>query len=222
MDQLKIVAYGDSLTKGNVGFGLGIRYSPYTDFLQNIANEYLASLGSSIPISIDNMSEDGLLVGPDGLYDWPDSPSPHIHVIQVIRKKPDACIVLAGTNNLGYIQNVNEVAEYLFSLYRKLTESGVEPISVTVPPVGEEFKRLYGNALVEIRRKLNESIRQYSAENNMHCVDLFSATATPEGWMRPEYVSDGLHFNSNGYRRMAEVIFEQGIKPFLEKKLNQK
>ncbi len=243
-----IIAYGDSLTKGHMTVWpekrafpnlSDVEYVPYTGFLEKLIDHYLTQKESPFSVSVANMSEDGLYVGERGLYR--DDLEIPIHM--VLNKKPDACIVLAGTNNLGKFPNLSVpvedlvvqnylqyVAESLFSLYGVLKDNRIEPISVTVPPIGippyasdnaKSSYQTYRDFLFGIRNSLNRRIQQHSLEHKISCVDLFSATVTKEGWMNPEYCNDGLHFNPAGYEFMAQVIFKQGVKPLLDRWMGQ-
>jgi lysophospholipase L1-like esterase len=67
-------------------------------------------------------------------------------------------------------------------------------------------------AYVKPRLELNELIADYCFENELVCVDLFSATADPKTKMLDKkYSSDSLHLNTAGYMKMAEVIFNQAF-----------
>lgn len=224
-----IVALGDSLTKGHYKIqgneGVTVTYLPYTFFLQRMVGEYLRRHKKPFDVYIDNLSQDGMLVGSNSLYLDSMGGGVEISFSRVLDLSPDVCILLGGSNNLGYFlqsdSDVEHAAEsiagILFSIYDRFREAGAQPISVTVPSVlvaPEERER--ARFLVEGRRRLNDRIKEYSTRNGINCVDLFAATATEDGWMRGEYANDGLHFNPKGYSAMAEAIFDQGVKSILD------
>ena len=225
----RIVAYGDSLTKGHFKMptegALRTRYLPYTYFLKPLVSRYLRERRNPLSVYIENVSEDGMAVGRNGFYIFSFGQSLEIPVSDVLDLEPDACIVLGGTNNLGILLSAdsdaervaNAIAGDLFAVYTTLKEADVEPVSVTIPPVvvSPEQRKDF-RFLVEGRQRLNDRIKEYSIRNGINCADLFAATATEDGWMRGEYANDGLHFNPKGYFAMAEAIFDQGVKPILD------
>ena len=236
MKDRRIVALGDSLTEGRyLSDKDGIKISPYTVSLKQRIDQYLQDHENPFSVDVENVSRGGLFVGPEGLwseYEPKEWDRPSIYIRQISMKSPDACIILAGSTNLGMIgypinfgevkiedpeieNKIDELVRNLFSLYQTLTEASIIPISLTIPSVSKDDKRQFYQKL---RYVVNEKIIVYSREHNIPYVDLSTATMDSDGWMLPEYCSkDGGHFNPKGYEKMAEVIFEQGVKPLLEK-----
>ena len=237
--EYSIVAYGDSLTWGT----RGDRDSPapYTAFLDYFIYRYLKAAESPFSVSIVNVSlPAGMIVnfaGKEGRH----LGFHNLPLEKVLQERPDACIVLGGTNNLGMIgdgrhqildesvyKKVEEVAHDLFAIYEQLREHSIEPVPVTVPPLrvhsivledeGEAVYWRIAEFAIGVRHLLNRFLFDYSKKNGIHVVDLFQATSDPIGQMRREYsAGDWLHFNEVGYFYMARTIFEQGVKPHLDK-----
>src|SRR3989344_6935757 len=140
----KIVALGDSLTEGRYLDDEGkLAIGPYTNSLQKRIDQYLQDHENSFSVDVENVSRGGLFVGPEGLwseYEPKEWDRPSIYIRQISMKSPDACIILAGSNNLGMIgypinfgfevkiedtetaNKINEVVRNLFSLYHTLIE----------------------------------------------------------------------------------------------------
>jgi acyl-CoA thioesterase I len=60
------------------------------------------------------------------------------------------------------------------------------------------------------RQHLNRLILDYCAKHAMGCVDLFAATAEPDTWLLAgRYSNDGLHLTTAGYRKLADLLYEQ-------------
>jgi len=50
----------------------------------------------------------------------------------------------------------------------------------------------------------------YCAEKGMACVDLFTDTAEPDtGQLAARYSNDGLYLTTEGYERLAILLYEQ-------------
>jgi lysophospholipase L1-like esterase len=66
------------------------------------------------------------------------------------------------------------------------------------------------NELVMQRQQLNKLIAEYCAKNVIACVDLFAATAEANTLLLAgPYSNDGLHLTTEGYRKMADLLYEQ-------------
>jgi lysophospholipase L1-like esterase len=63
---------------------------------------------------------------------------------------------------------------------------------------------------IQRRRELNEMIQRVCLEKQLPCVDLFTATQEQgSGLLAEPYSNDGLHLTTDGYRRLAELLYAE-------------
>lgn len=199
--RVRIVALGDSLTSGFQSGGPDEEMwdsTPYTDFLiDRIVRDFPFDSSS---IEIINKGIVGELTE---------------HMVarfesDVIRISPRMVIILGGSNDLGWGLSSKSILQNLMVMYRLSRENGIVPIACTVPSI------LGYDEGIAPRILLNGLLRQHCRDIGMRCVDLFRATADADtSRLALEYSSDGLHLNSNGYRKMAAAIYEEGLGPVL-------
>jgi lysophospholipase L1-like esterase len=198
---VRVVALGDSLTVGFQSYGLNEdigKSTPYTDFLiDHIRTDFPSD---SLSIEIINKGIVGELS--EQMLTRFDS--------DVIRLSPRVVIVLGGSNDLGWGLAPREVLSNLSKMYRLSLENQMTPIACTVPSV------LGYDEGISPRIELNRLLQEHCQEMGIRCVDVFRATldrATIR--LALQYSSDGLHLNSEGYRKMGTVIYEEGLRPIL-------
>jgi lysophospholipase L1-like esterase len=195
-----IVCFGDSLT---AGFQSPTRErpngleTPYGEFLQDW-------LGPSVHVQVSGVC--GELTGEMSMRFRRD----------VLMRRPRYVVVLGGTNDLGWNGRPPDIMRNLLKMYELAQAERVIPIPVTVPSIRIEPDRGGREACawledhLERRMQLNLLIRQYTDSKNLSCIDLFAATAEPTTrLLSPQYSNDGLHLTTLGYRRLAELLFDQ-------------
>lgn len=239
-DMYTLIAYGDSLTQGHLGFETLGEPAPYAEFLEYHIYRYLKTQGFPFTVSVSTMSGYGGMVTAAPRLGFHNLP-----LEKVLEKQPDACIVLGGTNDLGYmgtgryeqiddaiIGKVEALAQNLFGIYSSLKAHAIEPIAVTVPPMRvhplvlkEEGEKMYwqiqrfGN---DLRHLLNLMIFTHARNEHIGVVDLVTPMQDSKNQMSHEYsAGDWLHFNKYGYFVMAEEIFKQGARPLLDEWMKQ-
>ena len=198
---VRVVALGDSLTVGFQSYGLfgsEEALTPYTEFLaERIRKEFRQGILSVQIINkgvIGELSEQMLI-----RFD-----------ADVVELSPAVVIILGGSNDLGWGLTPDEVFSNLRQMYELSMKNGIVPIACTVPSI------LGFDAGISSRRVLNKLIQEHSLKMGIRCVDLFRATIDPAtSRLASRYSSDGLHLNSEGYRKMAEAVFEEGLRPVL-------
>lgn len=183
----KIIAFGDSLTAGAQSPSPDNRFgepTPYGPMLEKLSGGVLSVGVSGIS---GEMTREML-----ARFDR-----------DVLSIKPDAVIILGGTNDLGWDISPKRVFENLSRMYAVSLAAGIRPVAVTIPSI-----RGFDEAIPQ-RLVLNKLIAEEAGRKNFPCVDLFSATAE-EGIQRLAelYSNDGLHLTTLGYRRLAELLFE--------------
>jgi len=196
-----VVALGDSLTVGFQSYGLEEdigKPTPYTDFLiDQIARDFPSD---SLSIEIVNKGNVGELseqmLARFGL--------------DVIYLSPKVVIILGGSNDLGWGIAPREIFQNLSEMYRLSLENKITPIACTVPSI------LGYDEGIPPRIELNKLLREHCQKVGICCVDVFRATLDEAtGRLASRYSSDGLHLSSEGYGKMGDVIYEEGLRPIL-------
>ncbi len=199
--RVRVVALGDSLTVGFQSYGLDEdtwKSTPYTDFLSDKIGRDFPS--DSLSIEIINKGLVGELSGQMAARFDSD----------VIRLSPRVVIVLGGSNDLGWGLAPRQILRNLSTMYRLSRENQITPIACTVPSI------LGYDEGIPTRIVLNTLLQEHCQEIGIRCVDLFRATRDKDTKrLALQYSSDGLHLNSEGYRKMGAAIYKEGLGPVL-------
>jgi lysophospholipase L1-like esterase len=197
---VRVVALGDSLTVGFQSYGFNAdvqRSTPYTDFLHALAKG--DSQLSSLSVEIINKGVNGDLTEQMlARFDF-----------DVVCLSPAIVIILGGSNDLGLGLPPREVFLNLREMYELSLGKGITPIACAVPSI------LGFDAGIPPRLTLNELIGEYSSKRGLRCADLFRATKDRDARLALQYSSDGLHLNTEGYRKVADTIYEEALRPLL-------
>lgn len=195
-----IVCFGDSLTAGYQSPTPDwpqLRETPYGAFLQE-------RLGTSATVTVSGLC--GELTREMVARFFRD----------VIAQKPASVVILGGTNDLGWQAAPAEILRNLIAMYDMALAEHVSPVAVTVPSiriagdVGEGEGRMWLDGHIRRRQELNKMIQQTCLEKELSCVDLFTATQEQgSGLLAEPYSNDGLHLTTEGYRRLAELLYEE-------------
>ncbi len=133
----------------------------------------------------------------------------------VLTPRPRYVILLGGTNDLGWNAHPREIMRNLVKMYEASLAEGITPVLVTVPSIrveagGSPEGQAWVQDHLDRREELNGLIAQYAERKRLPCVDLFAATAEDGSrQLAPQYSNDGLHLTTAGYRRLAELLFDQ-------------
>jgi acyl-CoA thioesterase I len=198
-----VVAFGDSLTVGYQSLTQDEEIPqpvPYTTFLSKKVKELLDKRRAGFGVDFLNRGVVGELT--DDMVDRFGR--------DVLGPRPDAVIILGGSNDLGWGMEPPSIAENLTGMYDEALKNGIRPVACTVPSV-----RGYDEG-IQPRLQLNGLIKRYTGALGVVCVDLFTATADSAGRLREEYSNDGLHLSPLGYEAMAEVIFSDAVRGMIE------
>jgi lysophospholipase L1-like esterase len=197
---ITFATFGDSLTVGFIPSR--ITTQPYSQFLQGMVDDFLKRWEKNLDVVVQfiNRGVNGDLTrGMLGRF--------RKDVLQI---QPHYVIILGGTNDLGWGFPVDEIVLNLQKMYKLSLEHKIEPIACTVPSI------IGWDDVIPQRVRLNHLIKQYCGEKGILLADVFSKTCNPiTKRLRSEYSSDGLHFTTLGYRKMAETIFEDVVKNVL-------
>jgi lysophospholipase L1-like esterase len=200
-----VVCFGDSLTAGyqspTPDNPTG-RETPYGRFLQGLLGE-----AASVRIS--------------GICGESTGDMVKRFRRDVLDLKPGFVPILGGTNDLGWNASPDEIFQNLAEMYEQTVAGGGVAIPVTVPSIRVEGYqdspegREWVAGHLGRRVRLNRMIRDYAGARHLACVDLFFATAEPDGGqLAGIYSNDGLHLTTEGYRLFAELV-AQALQPLL-------
>jgi len=202
MNQAKrivFVAFGDSLTVGYQSPTEEDQWpepAPYTDFLER-KTEKMLGRGETARIRVEFLNKG--IVG-----ELTDEMVARFSG-DVLGLRPDAVIILGGSNDLGWGHEPEHIAGNLAGMYDEALGHGIRPIACTVPSV------LGFDEGIKPRLRLNGLIKKLCVEAGIICVDLFAATADAAGRLREKYSNDGLHLNASGYEAIAESVFTGAV-----------
>ena len=127
----------------------------------------------------------------------------------VIRLKPAAMVILAGTNDVSRNtgpQTLRMITDNYQAMAELAKAHGIKVILATVLPVSD-----YTSRPQTARRpaadilKLNAWIKEYAAANGLGVADYYAATVDEKGWLKAGISGDGLHPDAKGYALMAPV-----------------
>jgi lysophospholipase L1-like esterase len=127
----------------------------------------------------------------------------------VINLKPEAMIVLAGTNdiarNTGPV-TLSMIEENIQMITELAHAHGIKVILCSVTPVSDYAPRKMtdGRPPADIL-KLNAWMKDYATKTHETYCDYFTALADEKGWLKDGISRDGLHPNEKGYDLMVPV-----------------
>jgi len=203
LEDLRIVALGDSLTVGYLSPSDGLEwppYQPYTRFLEEMIRDAIAKTRKSVRLQVINKGLNGDLT--EGMLSRIDR--------DVLQLSPSDIIILGGTNDIGWGIPVTEIYSNLKGMYDKVILHGIRLIACALPSI------LGYDSLIPPRVKLSRMIHSYCEAKGVKYVNLFSATADiATQRLSPKYSNDGLHLSADGYRKVAETIFKEAFLPFI-------
>lgn len=111
----------------------------------------------------------------------------------VVDARPDAIVLLIGTNDLGMRRSVEHLVRntelLLVNLRRDLP--GARTLVQSIMPRGREF--------ADQIRDANRHLRQFSATVHAQYLDLWPVLALEDGELNPAFSDDRLHLNAAGY-----------------------
>lgn len=140
----------------------------------------------------------------------------------VIALKPEAVIILAGTNDIARGVPVKTIQNNLEAIADLAVQHKIKPVFATVLPVSDYHKGV--NPSFERTRmrpagvinELNGWIKALCARRGFVMANYADAIKNSEGMLPADMAEDGLHPNAKGYRVMAPVALaaiEQTLNP---------
>ena len=214
---LRIVCFGDSLTLGYLSPTQQLPFPesiPYGIYLQ----EWAGSRAQVLIRGVCGETTQDMRV--------------RFHV-DVLDPLPHIVIIVGGTNDLGWGITPPTIMENLRFFYEKAQAHGILPVAVTVPSLRDENRQsneskegLPMSAVSPAIKKaiaqrvtLNQAITDFGENNHFPVVDWFSKTCEPcTQTLATEYSNDGLHLTTQGYRKLAGLIWTKVLEEMLTKK----
>ena len=128
----------------------------------------------------------------------------------VVDLQPEAVVILAGTNDIAGNtgpSTLKMIMDNLKAMAEIAEANDIEVILCSVLPVKHYNWRPEVEATQQVV-DLNKMIKEYCKEEKITYLDYFSAMATPENFMIPEYTTDEVHVTPKGYDLMEQMVQE--------------
>lgn len=132
----------------------------------------------------------------------------------VIDLKPQAVLILAGTNDLARGINIIAIENNYAMMADLADQHKIKMIFATVLPVSDYHKDVNpAYEMTAIRppvliRALNDYLKSLCEQRGYTYLDYYTATADGSGMLKADLADDGLHPNGAGYRVMAPLAID--------------
>ena len=128
----------------------------------------------------------------------------------VIDLRPDAVVILAGTNDIAGNtgpMTLEQIRDNLISMSELATANGIRVILCSVLPAFDYNWRPGLNPNIKIPA-LNEMLRSYSKEAGLNYLDYFEAMADDRNGLPTRLAADGVHPTKEGYEVMKRLLLD--------------
>lgn len=132
---------------------------------------------------------------------------------QIFPQKPDAVLIMGGSNDISFTWDYRQACANVVSIVRNAQAQGIRCIvGIPVPMAAEDmaFRPWDPERDMEYTamqcRSYARWLQVYCRERNIPAVDFHTPFLNPDGTVRRELFSDGLHPNAMGHRVMADVL----------------
>ncbi|HWQ53574.1 MAG TPA: GDSL-type esterase/lipase family protein [Bryobacteraceae bacterium] len=123
----------------------------------------------------------------------------------VIDLKPQAMLVLAGTNDIARGIPLRAIENNLTMIADLADFHKITPLFASILPISD-YHRQQSTARPPAQiLELNAWLKNFCARRNFRYVDYFAAVVDQAGFIGKDLANDGLHPNAAGYRLMAPV-----------------
>lgn len=127
----------------------------------------------------------------------------------VVRLKPLAVHLMAGTNDIAGNTGPTTFTDYqnnIAAMTALARTYGIRVILGSVPPMQEvPWRREVGNTLARVEQ-INRWLRKFAARHELIYADYHAVLAAPNGALRAELTSDGVHLNGAAYALMRPLV----------------
>ena len=121
----------------------------------------------------------------------------------VLAYKPDVLFLMGGTNDIGLDMSIANAVANIRRIVETARANGITVILMTIPPVNGDYNYRTAN-----RAEYNADLADLASQEGIMLVDVFSALATANGYLAPEYSAfDGLHLSQQGEQAVAETVY---------------
>jgi acyl-CoA thioesterase-1 len=204
-DQIKIIAFGDSITEGTYGGADESRAWP------NILQQLLIQDGHNVSVKNLGLPGETATLGRRRFR----NAVPH--------QNPDIILIMYGANDafvpFGYGEPVVTIPDFKNAISDMVTgaaDSGIIPVLMTTTPLFIEDSDGFDQN--ELLGRYMQKVHDLAQRRSLLLIDHFSK------WMENEqtiknYLPDGVHPNADGNRLIAETIFSQ-LSKIIRKEFN--
>ncbi len=217
---MRFLCFGDSLTAGYPGYypafdgisrGNGNIQSQYEYWLKNYCLDHIKEKNS---LSVEEFEENLLFIN-KGIPG--DTSSGLLYRVDKdllsLKPKPDYCIIIIGTNDLGWSSSTDHVFENIKKLHEISRENDIISIGGLIPPI---TRRASDPKWDIVRGDFNEELKKFFNENDIPFTDHRYMTEKDD-YLKQEYTSgDGVHFSVAGYKMMGCSLFQNVLKLIIE------
>lgn len=131
---------------------------------------------------------------------------------EVFPHKPNALVLLGGINDISITGQYRTALANVISIFRQADRLSIPlilgiplPVSATLcPPVWDPSQDMAH--IAALGEEYAALLRRYAEEQSIRIADFRAAFLDAEGKVMDGLLSDGLHPNAEGHRRMADVL----------------
>ncbi len=119
---------------------------------------------------------------------------------RMLSERPDACVLLIGTNDLAWRRSVEHVVRNVESILATVhkQQPATRMLVQSVLPRQPEFSASI--------RDINRHLWQFAGTVHAQFLDLWPVLADERGALDPGLSEDGLHLNAAGYERWLDAL----------------
>lgn len=124
----------------------------------------------------------------------------------VVELKPEAVVIMAGTNDIALNLPPEETRRNLASMADLARANDIAVVFASNLPVHDYVKNQTGRRPPERLKELNAWVQGYALSAGHEFIDHRPAVSDERGMLRKELSEDGVHPNAAGYRAMREAL----------------